>query len=43
MNQESRKLKVATIGGGGHSALVSVVKNFPISLTALCNTVDDGG
>ncbi len=37
-------MKVATIGGGGgHSALVSVLKNFPISLTALCNTVDDGG
>jgi uncharacterized cofD-like protein len=44
MNQESRKLKVITIGGGGgHAALVSVLKNFPIELTALCNTVDDGG
>lgn len=44
MNQESGKLKVVTIGGGGgHAALVSVLKNLPIELTALCNTVDDGG
>lgn len=37
-------LNVVTIGGGGgHSAVVKSLKDLPISLTALCNTVDDGG
>ena len=37
-------LNVVTIGGGGgHSAVIKALKDLPISLTALCNTVDDGG
>jgi len=37
-------VKVVTIGGGGgHSAVVKALKDLPIELTALCNTVDDGG
>lgn len=36
--------RVVTIGGGGgHSAVVSILKDFDIELTAICNTVDDGG
>lgn len=44
MNQSQSMLNVVTIGGGGgHSAVVKALKDLPISLTALCNTVDDGG
>ncbi len=36
--------KIVTIGGGGgHSAIVQALKDLPIDLTVLCNTVDDGG
>lgn len=36
--------KVVTIGGGGgHSAVVSAIKDLSIELTCLVNTVDDGG
>lgn len=44
MNQLESKLKIVTIGGGGgHSALLRALKSLPIEITALCNTVDDGG
>src|SRR3989338_3446517 len=41
---EKKKKKIVTVGGGGgHAAVVSALKDLPIELTALTNTVDDGG
>lgn len=44
LSQTQSILKIVTIGGGGgHSALLRALKDLPVEITALCNTVDDGG
>lgn len=41
---KSQLSKVVTMGGGGgHAAVVRALKDLPIELAAVCNTVDDGG